>query len=47
MSSQPASLSPKGAAATPADLTLADVRAAAERIAGAVVETPMMHSIVN
>ncbi|MBA4083018.1 MAG: threonine ammonia-lyase, partial [Erythrobacter sp.] len=36
---------PKGAAATPADLTLDDVRAAAARIAGAVVETPMMHSI--
>ena len=45
MSTQPASASPKGAAATPADLTLDHVRAAAARIRGAVVETPMMHSI--
>lgn len=45
MSTQLAASSPKGAAATPADLTLDDVRAAAARIAGAVVETPMMHSI--
>jgi threonine dehydratase len=30
--------------ATPADLTIDDVRAAAERIAGSVVRTPMMHS---
>ncbi|BDI60444.1 L-threonine dehydratase catabolic TdcB [Qipengyuania nanhaisediminis] len=33
-----------GHAPTPADLTIDDVRAAAERIAGAVVKTPMMHS---
>ena len=45
MSSQPVTLSPKGAAASPADLTLDDVRAAAARIGGAVVNTPMMHSI--
>jgi len=45
MATQIASSSPKGAAATPADLTLDTVRAAAARIAGAVVETPMMHSI--
>ena len=32
-------------AATPADLTIDDVRAAAARIKGAVVKTPMMHSI--
>ncbi|MEE4199854.1 threonine ammonia-lyase [Erythrobacter sp.] len=31
--------------ATPADLTLDDVRAAAARIEGAVVRTPLMHSI--
>ena len=31
--------------ATPADLTIEDVRAAAVRIEGAVVRTPMMHSI--
>ena len=31
--------------ATPADLTLDTVRAAAQRIAGAVVKTPLMHSI--
>ena len=30
---------------TPADLTIDDVRAAAARIEGAVVKTPMMHSI--
>ncbi|WP_299191467.1 threonine ammonia-lyase [uncultured Erythrobacter sp.] len=36
------SLSP---APTPADLTIDDVRAAAQRIDGAVVKTPMMHSI--
>ena len=33
------------AIATPADLTLDDVRAAAARINGSVVKTPMMHSI--
>ncbi|MEL7482569.1 MAG: pyridoxal-phosphate dependent enzyme, partial [Pseudomonadota bacterium] len=33
------------AIATPADLTIDDVRAAAARIEGAVVNTPMMHSI--
>jgi len=33
------------AARTPADLTIDDVRAAAARIEGAVVQTPMMHSI--
>ena len=33
------------AAPTPADLTIDDVRAAAQRIEGAVVKTPMMHSI--
>ncbi|MEO0908186.1 MAG: threonine ammonia-lyase [Pseudomonadota bacterium] len=33
------------AIATPADLTLDDVRAAAARIDGSVVKTPMMHSI--
>ena len=32
-------------APTPADLTIDDVRAAAQRIEGAVVKTPMMHSI--
>ena len=37
--------SPGKANATPADLTLDDVRAAAARIEGAVVKTPMMHSI--
>ncbi|MDJ0979878.1 MAG: threonine ammonia-lyase [Erythrobacter sp.] len=31
--------------ATPADLTIEDVRAAAARIEGAVVKTPLMHSI--
>jgi threonine dehydratase len=45
MATQRRNPSPKGAAATPADLTLDDVRAAAARIAGAVVNTPMMHSI--
>ena len=45
MSTQTATLRPKGAAASPADLTLDHVRAAAARIAGAVVDTPMMHSI--
>ena len=45
MSTQTASASPKGAAASPADLTLDHVRAAAARIRGAVVETPMMRSI--
>jgi threonine dehydratase len=45
MSTQLAASNPKGAAATPADLTIDDVRAAAQRIAGAVVNTPMMHSI--
>lgn len=34
-----------GSTATPADLTIADVRDAAARIEGAVVKTPMMHSI--
>ena len=33
------------AAPVPADLTIEDVRAAAERIEGAVVKTPLMHSI--
>ncbi len=33
------------AAPTPADLTIDDVRAAAARIDGAVVKTPLMHSI--
>ena len=33
------------AIATPADLTLDDVRAAAARINGSVVKTPMRHSI--
>ncbi|MEL6738567.1 MAG: threonine ammonia-lyase [Pseudomonadota bacterium] len=33
------------AIATPSDLTIEDVRAAAARIDGAVVKTPMMHSI--
>ncbi|MEL6487385.1 MAG: threonine ammonia-lyase [Pseudomonadota bacterium] len=33
------------AIATPSDLTIEDVRAAAARIEGAVVKTPMMHSI--
>lgn len=37
--------SPEQAVATPADLTIEDVRAAAARIEGAVVKTPMMHSI--
>jgi threonine dehydratase len=45
MSTQLAASNPKGAAANPADLTLDDVRAAAARIAGSVVNTPMMHSI--
>ncbi|MDZ4276190.1 MAG: threonine ammonia-lyase, partial [Erythrobacter sp.] len=45
MSTQPVSSRPKGAAASPADLTIDDVRAAAARIDGAVVKTPMMHSI--
>lgn len=45
MLTQATASNPKGAAATPADLTLDDVRAAAARIAGAVVNTPMMHSI--
>ncbi len=45
MSSQPALSRPNGATATPADLSIDDVRAAAVRIAGAVVNTPMMHSI--
>jgi threonine dehydratase len=45
MSTQPVLSRPTGATATPADLTIDDVRAAAARIAGAVVETPMMHSI--
>lgn len=33
------------AAATPADLTIDDVRAAAARIEGSIVRTPLMHSI--
>jgi threonine dehydratase len=45
MTAQASTASPKGAAASPADLTLDHVRAAAARIRGAVVETPMMHSI--
>jgi threonine dehydratase len=44
MSTQLASSRPTGAPASPADLTLDDVRAAAARIAGAVVKTPMMRS---
>lgn len=42
-SPEPAPLRPAQAPATEL-LTLADVRAAADRIAGAVVETPMLHS---
>ena len=40
---QPAPI--KESAATPADLQLSDVQEAARRIEGAVVKTPMMHSI--
>ncbi len=40
-----APITPKESAATPADLTIDDVRAAATRIEGSVVKTPMMHSI--
>ncbi|MEO0464218.1 MAG: threonine ammonia-lyase [Pseudomonadota bacterium] len=43
MSTQPAPI--VESAATPADLTIEAVRAAAARIEGAVVKTPMMHSI--
>lgn len=39
-----ASFEPSVAASAPSDLTLEDVRAAAARISGAVVKTPMMHS---
>ena len=42
MNAPNASLTP---AHTPADLTIDDVRAAAARIEGSVVKTPMMHSI--
>ena len=46
MSTQPAASTPiKESAATPADLQLSDVHEAARRIEGAVVRTPMMHSI--
>ncbi|MEM9501318.1 MAG: threonine ammonia-lyase [Pseudomonadota bacterium] len=46
MSTKPASLALSNeSTASPADLTIEDVRAAAERIEGAVVKTPMMHSI--
>ncbi len=46
MTANPASIDPAGeSVATPADLTLDDVRAAAQRIEGAVVRTPMMHSL--
>ncbi|MEM7665926.1 MAG: threonine ammonia-lyase [Pseudomonadota bacterium] len=46
MSTKPASLAVSGeSTASPADLTIEDVRAAAKRIEGAVVKTPMMHSI--
>lgn len=41
----PASITPVESTATPADLTIEDVRAAAARIDGSVVKTPMMHSI--
>ncbi|MEO1489076.1 MAG: threonine ammonia-lyase [Pseudomonadota bacterium] len=40
-----AEVGPSKSGATPADLTIDHVRAAAERIEGAVVNTPMMHSI--
>jgi len=42
---KPAKTPPIESTATPADLTIEDVRAAAQRIEGAVVKTPMMHSI--
>ncbi|MFN3989800.1 MAG: threonine ammonia-lyase [Erythrobacter sp.] len=46
MSAPASSLVPASASgATPADLTLDTVRAAAVRIAGAIVKTPLMHSI--
>ena len=46
MSTQPASPQPQGSRRqTRPDLTIEHVRAAAARIAGAVVDTPMMHSI--
>ena len=46
MSTKPASdAATPGSTALPADLTIDDVRAAAGRISGAVVNTPMMHSI--
>jgi len=46
MTGNPASLeTASDCTATPADLTIDDVRAAAARIEGAVVRTPMMHSI--
>ncbi len=45
MTAKPASFeTASDSIATPADLTIDDVRAAAERIAGSVVRTPMMHS---
>ncbi len=40
-----ASANSNPAASTPADLTIDDVRTAAARIEGAVVKTPLMHSI--
>ncbi|MDJ0642546.1 MAG: pyridoxal-phosphate dependent enzyme, partial [Erythrobacter sp.] len=46
MSTNPAPAATAGeSTATAADLTIDDVRAAAARIEGAVVKTPMMHSI--
>ena len=45
MTNQPASASPTiESTATPDDLTIEDIRDAAARIKGAVVNTPMMHS---
>jgi len=45
MSTDPISVTASESTATPADLTIDDVRAAEARIEGAVVKTPMMHSI--
>ncbi len=45
MSTNPVSVTAIESSATPADLTIDDVRAAAARIEGSVVKTPMMHSI--
>lgn len=45
MTAKPASSDPASdSKATPTDLSIEDVRAAAERIEGSVVRTPMMHS---